>query len=316
MEPGQAEADWATGEEQEEDEDESSMSGANLAIVILATLLTASLMFCSVFLYYYKAKDYVDQFMEDKGLEFPSLPSMPAMPTRLPKPSMPSIPSMPSMPRMPRFKLPSGQGVRGLCKLEKLEKLTWPLSNVSFSDKLPSFINKNSSSPVVPANIAPVPPPRLRKARYPAPAPPTQQPPRLATIQPRSHPRPPAPPPVAPPGRTTATGAPILEISSPTEVTINGVTVRKPSPMSMTAAGPTPSSSGIICAAQPAMAMSDVPDSSLEPSLPPPLPSIPPPHFSSLASSNISQPPPLPKCPPPLPTCPPPDSLDENCTDA
>jgi hypothetical protein len=46
--------------------------------------------------------------------------------------------------------------------------------------------------------------------------------------------------------------------------------------------GPRPSSSGIICAARPALILSDIPDSSLEASLPPP---------------------------PPLPTCPPPDSL-------
>jgi len=92
----------------------------------------------------------------------------------------------------------------------------------------------------------------------------------------------------------------ILDISGPTEVTINGVTFKKPSPMSNTvAAGPTPTSSGIICSARPVQVMADLPDSSLEMSLP--------------ASVEGAGSPP----PPPLPNCSPPDSLNlEDCTEA
>ena len=230
-------------------------------------------------------------------------------------PSMPSIPSLPNKPkflRWPNLSKINGQKLRGLCKLNKLEKLNWPLSNISLADKLPSFRQPGSpvgsTSPVV-QPTAPLPPPRTKRTKSRPPSPGSVQP-RLATIQPRPHPRPPAPPPSRP-------SAPaVLEISSPTGVTINGVTVQKPSPMSNTAAGPTPSSTGIIFAARPAVVLSDVPDSSLEISLPYNMCTVPP-----LLRSTIPGRMPHSSHPPPLPSCPPPDSfqeeyLDENSTDA
>ena len=240
------------------------MSGQRLAIIILATLFTALLLFCLVFVYYYKARDQVHRLVRTKGgLKMPQLPSLPR---RMTGGSAGSV----------------GGKVRGLCNLDnKLDRLTWPLSGISLGDKLPAFM-KNNSSGVKTVTAAggdkdkiPVPPPRARRSR---PASPgggrggqsAYQPvaARLATIQPRSHPRPPGPPPSRP--HVAGGGVPVLEISSPTEVTINGVTFSRESPMSQTsAAGPTPSSAGIICAARPAVVLSDVPDSSLETSMPP-----------------------------------------------
>jgi len=332
------EVDFQQDHEEHEDNDEEEeelFSGQRLAIIILATLLTTFMLFCAIFLYYYKAKDYVNKLIAEKDLQLPALPN---------------LPNLPSLPSFSGVKAPN---MRNLCKLDKLDRVTWPLSGISLSDALPSFLQKDSVKTVGP--VAPVPPPRARRSKPGSPLP------RLATIQPRSHPRPPGPPPTRP------QVAP-LEISAPTEVTINGVTFDRSSPMSNTAAGPQPSSAGIICAARPAVVLSDVPDSSLEISMPSvpvnysvpsPLPPFqghsaqiptfthsppthqkslapqpghhkspappPPPHFKSppplptpsprLPNSYVPPPPPsIPASaiPPPLPTCPPPpDSFTE-----
>jgi len=398
--------DWEQDDDAKEDVQEEekevgplvhTVSGEGIAIIILATLLTAFVLFAAVFLYYYKAKTVVDKFIEDANVRMPSRPRLPSMPNAPSWASMPRLSSMPGMSGMTKI------DVRKLCKLNKLSSLAWPLSNISFSDKLPSFkktsaesaeggggrsggglFNSYRPSSVSSASLStidtsacsssyeqeprvegPVPPPRTRRVksrscspgatssddivnaapvvrpacrtsppRRPPPPPaassvtPTSQP-QLATIKPRPHPRLPAaappglPPPPLPASRTpfaaansaiiaaaaannnnTASQPPaILDISAPTEVTINGVTFKKPSPMSNTiASGPTPSSSGVICSARPAQVMADMPDSSLEMSLPP----------QSTGGGSSGSPP-----PPPLPNCSPPDSLNwEDCTDA
>merc|ERR1719458_1374678 len=226
-----------------------------------------------------------------------------------------------NLPSLPKLKPP--KRIRGLCKpLDKLSKLQWPLSTAKLPSSLPSFLHK---SPVAAASPQPppVPPPRTKRARSRTVSPTAG--PRLATIVPRRpYPRPPAPGPPAPRKN------PVLEISAPTEVTINGVTVAASSPMSQTAGGPTPSSRGVVCGpsgsspshfsssssvlsssssssssssglltARPAIVLADQPDSSMGPSL---VSSLAP---SSLPPSHLS----VSSLPPPLPTCPPPDSL-------
>jgi len=263
-------------------------SAEGIVIIVLASLLTAVLMFGAVFLYYYKMRSCVNRAMAERDLRIPSLPKV-------------------TIPKLKTLKQKSSQ-VKSFCKLDKLGKLNWPLSNISLSGSLPSF----KTSPVLrvspPPGTPPVPPPRTKRNKSRCTSPVERQlGPRLATIVPRPHPRVPAPPP-------SRTAVPILEISAPTEVTINGVTVSSTSPMSKTAEGPTPSSRGVICgnqpgmlcSAQPAVIIQDMPDSSLEPSfsqddIPPPLPSCPP--------------------PPPLPTSSPPESvtnivMDQSSTDA
>ena len=327
------EADWddssATANEKDkhhmdEESVEKIVASYNVAIIVLSTLLTVGIVFGCIFLYYYKARGALSKFMDEHDIDMPSMPSLPGMP------SLPSMPSWkfgkPSMPRLSGFR----PKVSGLCKFDKISNISWPLSNINIGDKLPTFKSKSVldkppsnfsgasrhnitiSAPVPIIPQGPNPPPRTKRLHKSRPGSPhsggsvseassvsTPQP-RLATIQPRAHPRPPAPPQKP------------FEISSPTDVSINGVSLRKLSPMSMTAAaGPRPTSSGVICAARPVFAMSDIPDSSIETtaSIPPPLPP--------------TCPPPLPSNPPPLLSCPPPDSLQEeldnlqnNCTDA
>jgi len=301
------EVDLAVNWDEEVEEETRRERGVErVVIIVLASLLTATFMFGSVFIYYYKAREHVKSFMEERDLNLPSLPSLP--------------------------KLKPPKRMRGLCKpLDKLGKLQWPLSSANLPSSLPSFLHK---SPVVPTSPQPppVPPPRTKRARSRTVSPTAG--PRLATIVPRRpHPRPPAPGPPAPRKN------PVLEISAPTEVTINGVTVASSSPMSQTAGGPTPSSRGVVCGtsgssssptqfsssssvlsssssvlstsssssssssglltARPAIVLADQPDSSMEPSL---ASSLAP---SSLPPSHLS----ISSLPPPLPTCPPPDSL-------
>eukprot|EP00090_Calanus_glacialis_P002597 TRINITY_DN11942_c0_g1_i3.p1 TRINITY_DN11942_c0_g1~~TRINITY_DN11942_c0_g1_i3.p1 ORF type:complete len:523 (+),score=102.89 TRINITY_DN11942_c0_g1_i3:95-1663(+) len=267
------------------DDNTEQRSAEGIVIIVLASLLTAVLMFGAIFLYYYKARDCVKTVMKERDLRTPKV-------------------------TFPKLKALKPSRVKSFCKLDKLGKLNWPLSNISLSGKLPSFMN----SPVIhltpPPGPPPIPPPRTKRNKSRCTSPDHQVGPRLATIVPRPHPRVPAPPPSGHPSRPSV---PILEISAPTEVTINGVTVSNNSPMSKTAGGPTPSSrgvicgnpvprtapatSGMICSAQPALVISDMPDSSME---------------QSFTFEDI---------PPPLPSCPPPDSVtniqfDDSTTDA
>jgi len=260
-------------------------SSEGIVIIVLASLLTAVLMFGAIFLYFYKVKVFVKTFLKERDISFPSLPKV----------------------TIPKLKALKPSRVKSFCKLDKFGKVNWPLSNISLSGKLPSFMNTTSTVlPVTPPlGSPPIPPPRTKRNKSRCTSPASQMGPRLATIVPRPHPRVPAPPPTSYPSRPSV---PILEISAPTEVTINGVTVSNNSPMGKTASGPTPSSRGVICgdipttsalmfSAQPAMVIADMADSSMEQSFNP---------------EDI---------PPPLPSCPPPESitnimLDESTTDA
>jgi hypothetical protein len=264
----------------------STDNPARVVVIIFAALITTGLLFLGVFLYYYKARQPLKAFLSKRSsLEWPS---MPAMFTRNPLKKVKSSPFWTARVQ------------------ESWGRINWPLSGGSGSKLPAAFIQRSpmmsapaagAAVPARPGQGGPVPPPRGRRSASRCSSPglsvtsssssrahhPGQTTARLATIQPR---RPPAPPPAAPPpplGRP-----PVLEISAPTEVTINGVSVNRPSPMAQTApSGPRPTSSGIICAARPALILSDIPDSSLEVSLPPPpLPSCPPPDSLSLDNST------------------------------
>ena len=136
------EVDLAVNWDDEVEEETRRERGVErVVIILLASLLTVVFMFGSVFIYYYKAREHVKTFMEERDLNLPSLPALP--------------------------KLKPSKRMRGLCKpLDKLGKLQWPLSNVSLPSSLPSFLHK---APVVPTISSPqpppVPPPRTKRAR-------------------------------------------------------------------------------------------------------------------------------------------------------
>ena len=223
-------------------------NGERVAVIVLASLLTAVLLFGGLFVYYYKVRQLLSSH---------SCPV--SFPLSCPLPCPPSLPA--------KFKLKPSLS---LSLPEKLTVPSWPLSSVNLTSRLPSFVSREKRSQVVPGpRSAPVPPPRSRRgrSRCASPAPPVQ-----AVKIPKS----------------------VLDISGPTEVTINGVTVSQSgeSVMGQTL-GPTPTSRGVICenltapartiwAAQPALIIADQPDSSLD--IPPPLPDCPPPEDSLVLS--------------------------------
>ena len=205
-----------------------------------------------------------------------------------------SIPELPSVPDKYRISVDSIKSVSGLCKLDKLSSAKWPLSNISIPTKLPSFVSK--SPRVRPEISAPIPiaPPRTRRGKS-----------RCTSPEPVS----------GAVTRRSSTLSKPLDISSPTEVTINGVTVGQSgaSVMGHTADhGPTPSSRGVIVqapsapglnhglpripdnlapartvwSAHPVLLNPDQPDSSIMSDIPPPLPECPPPE-DSLVTVNI-----------------------------
>ena len=226
-------------------------NGERVAVIVLASLLTAVLLFGAIFVYYYKVRQILAQ--HSCPLTFP---------LSCPLPCPPSLPA--------KFKLKPLKSL-SLSLPEKLTVASWPLSSVSLSSRLPSFVRPGKTGEDRPGpRVAPVPPPRTRRgrSRCASPSPPVQ-----AVKVPKS----------------------VLDISGPTEVTINGVTVGQSgeSVMGQTL-GPTPTSRGVICseglttpartiwAAQPALIISDQPDSSLD--IPPPLPDCPPPEDSLVLS--------------------------------
>ena len=238
----------------------SGDNGERVAVIVLASLLTAVLLFGAIFVYYYKVRQLLSQHSYSCPLSCP-----PSLATKLKLRPLPSLPSL-SLP-------------------EKLTVLpSWPLSSVSLSSRLPSFL-PSSSRQKTPGEAsrtaaAPVPPPRSRRSRCAS----------------RASPAPPVQPVVKIPKS-------VLDISGPTEVTINGVTVSQSgeSVMGQTLGPVTPTSRGVICdnpnlhpnlhltaparsvwAAQPALIISDQPDSSLD--IPPPLPDCPPPEDSLVLS--------------------------------
>ena len=252
--------------------DDQVYYGERTAVIVLASVLTAVLLFGAVFLYYYKVKSLIEDI------------------------------ELPSVPDKYRVDMGSIKTMSGLCKLDKLSSVKWPLSNVSLPSSLPSFVSLHKSSQRVRPEISapiPIPPPRTKrgKSRCTSPVPGDTNDSPSAQVSRR-------------PSKAA------LDISSPTEVTINGVTVggSGASVMGQTAQhGPTPTSRGVICqapvtmrpmalvpdnmrprdnlapartvwSAHPVMLNPDQPDSSLD--IPPPLPDCPPPE-DSLVINNI-----------------------------
>ena len=175
-----------------------SDAGERTAVIVLASILTAVLLFAGIFLYYYKLKYIISD------LNIPSLPSIPKkFKVKLPHVQLPSV-------KLPHVK---SLGVSsGFDKLRKMTGSQWPLSGQKVRPEI--------SAPI------PIPPPRVKRGRS------------------RAQSRATSPDPV------TRNGAGVLDISGPTEVTINGVTVGHSghSVMGRTAGhGPTPSSRGVIC---------------------------------------------------------------------
>ena len=124
-------------DEEVEDETRRERGVERVVIIVLASLLTATFMFGAVFIYYYKAREHVESFMQDRDLNLPSLP-----------------------------KLKPPKRMRGLCKpLDKLSKLQWPLSSANLPSSLPSFLNKSPVAPTSSPQPPPVPPPRTKRAR-------------------------------------------------------------------------------------------------------------------------------------------------------
>lgn len=173
----------------------------------------------------------------------------------------------------PKLKLPRLKSLpESFCKLDKLSRPSWPLSSVSVSSRevhswLPSLVSRHKTRPTSPSHSAPVAPPRTRRGRS-----------RCASPDPQ---------------QTVKIPKSVLDISGPTEVTINGVTVGQSGQSVMgKTLGPTPTSRGVICdnmapartiwAAHPVTVMEDQPDSSLD--IPPPLPDCPPPQDSLVLS--------------------------------
>ena len=195
--------------------DIDSGSDERTAVIVLSSLLTALLLFAAIFLYYYKLRNLIQSL----NLNF-------------------SFPSLPSIPNKFKVKLPSLKtiSVSKLCQLDKLSmpSTKWPLSNISL---LPSFVSSKTTKvrPEISAPI-PIPPPRTKRGKSRC-----TSPDRLEAEAGGG---------VKPPVKVK--GGP-LEISNPTEVTINGVTVGHSgqSVMGRVAHGPTPSSRGVICGAGP-----------------------------------------------------------------
>jgi heme/copper-type cytochrome/quinol oxidase subunit 3 len=64
----------------EEEEEENTVATERIVIVVLASLLFAVVMFGVVFLYYYRCRHMVKEFMDENDLSLPSLPALPKMP--------------------------------------------------------------------------------------------------------------------------------------------------------------------------------------------------------------------------------------------
>ena len=171
------------------DDHKEQKSVEGIVIIVLASLLTAVLMFGAIFLYYYKVRTPVKNLIKERNLKMPSLPKV-------------TIPTLKAL-------KPSRD--KSFCKLDKLRKLNWPLSNITLSGHLPTF----KRSPVIkltpPPGTPPIPPPRTYRNKSCCTSPERPIGPRLATIVPRPHRRAPAPPPSRSPCRPSV---PILEINA------------------------------------------------------------------------------------------------------
>lgn len=80
------------------DDNTEQRSAEGIVIIVLASLLTAVLMFGAIFLYYYKARDSVKTVMKERSLKMPKV-------------------------TIPKLKALKPSCVKSFCKLDKLGKL-------------------------------------------------------------------------------------------------------------------------------------------------------------------------------------------------
>jgi hypothetical protein len=286
----------------------------SVIIVALVSLLVTAAFFGALFFYYTRGKPYIDKYVGDR--EWPEMPKMPSV--NLPK--MPNVPKMnvPKMAAAVNWPLSNVQ-IKNLPNflVKKSSKSSANTTTISAPIQVLGSAASSNGSEVF---GGPRPPPRVKKqAPSPKQVPATHMAasssqtvgvaisknssaavaslgPRLATVTSRPHnginlSRPSAPPPVVPPS------VPVLEISQPTAVTINGVSVAVPASVCSIADEVTVHSatsdvaSGMLVPARPAMADEDMPDS-MDPQqsqmIPPPLPTCPPPGFDENESSGMS----------------------------
>lgn len=257
---------------QDEEKEEMIQNEIRIVIIVICSFLTVAVFFILLFCYYTKGRKYIS----DRDWDLPKLPKVPAVNWPLSNVQIKTLPQL---------------WHRG--SKTKEDRAAAPATSRTVSAPI-NMLSSTNEAATGPPNAAmsmpkavPRPPPRCRK--QPAPGVPSaaqqQQQPRLATITARPHTgtpvvRPMAPPPVIPPGA--------VEISEPTAVTINGVSVssnssptRSPDSEDVTVSPV----GGYIVPARPAMADSDLPDSMDQSSLPP-LPSNPPPEFDDVDLSN------------------------------
>ena len=284
---------------------EDEVKVESVIIIALCSIFAVGLFFCLLFFYYLRGRPYIEKYVAEKEWDMPSLPSLPSLP------SMASLkkPKMPNMPKMSQVHWPlSTVQIKSIPQLFKTgtskssSKRKKTPTTVSAPINILSTTNEAATGPatavppppslqvqteIVPSNKQiPLPsaPPRHKKPPPPAiPEVRSSSPKSFATIAPRNNSmaRPSAPPPVVPP---------VLDIGTPTAVTINGVTVANSSDSQQmrNPADVVIGSSGLIVPARPAMADEDMPDSLDQQTRPPPLPDCPPPEFEDedLATSS------------------------------
>ncbi|CAB4058180.1 unnamed protein product [Lepeophtheirus salmonis] len=210
----------------------------SMILIILASILFTGVFFCSFFLYFLKIKDVMQNFNKKRDLSSPYLEG--------------------------------GSNGKSCDFITKSKK-----KKVTISSELPTIYTNEAvleelESEASSENGNPVPPPRIKKLI--AASANGGPPPRLATINARGPiQRPSLPPPTAPDDIPLLKTPPILQISHPTSVTINGVSVARSVPLQ--------DSIGVIAQARLALANDEIPDSSVESTTlpPPPVPTTKPP---------------------------------------
>ena len=276
----------------------------SVIIIALCSMLAVAIFFGVLFCYYLRGKVYLERLVAEKEWDLPNLPSVGSM----------KKPKMPHMPKLNHINWPLsnvqiknlpqyfGRG-NGETKVSASER---PVSRKSVTT-VSAPINIISSTNQAATGPTPRPtdqlqnqqhqrqqaqqpraPPRGKKNPPPAipdlPQVRASSPPNFATIAPRTTNatgRPSAPPPVVPPS-SSSTSAAVLDVGTPTAVTVNGVTVST-SPSSRDPS----ETNGYLVPARLAMVQEDVPDS-LESNKPPPLPSCPPPEFEDSSEQTPS----------------------------
>ncbi len=271
---------------QEKDELLERVEFESIIVVALASLLTTAVFFGALFFYYLKGKGYLERY--DWSTAKPRIP-------RMPKAHIPKMPKMSSihwplssvqLKHLPKFlggsksdkSVRAGEGA-GAAVSSRGKPSTPATTVVSAPITVVSTTNEQATGPPATvlspqhAHLLPLAPPRTKKH-----APP--QPPRsskLATIASRPHPsaasnnvsRPSAPPPVVPPQPSSHDGgdnddSPAeIDISQPTSVTINGVSVAQTStvPASSSLSQSDENNGWVMMSARMAVVDAEMPDS-------------------------------------------------------